>query len=139
MTRDAAVVGEIGRPGQDDDPTPARFTSYNRSRGRAASGCGEDSGMRDLTGMKKPPLSSGQARRESTRPRSGSRHEADISAGLERLDDLKPESAEAVGLIGLLRSWLADESGYDEQTWPGLKKGLDQERRRIGARRLFDD
>lgn len=95
--------------------------------------------MRDLTGMKKPPLSSGQARRGSTRPRPGSRRDADISAGLERLDELKPESAEAAGLIGLLRSWLADESGYDEQTWPKLKKGLEQERRRVGARRLFDD
>jgi hypothetical protein len=58
---------------------------------------------------------------------------------LERLDDLKPESAQAAGVIGLLRSWLADESGYDEETWPKLKKALDHERRRVGARRLFDD
>jgi hypothetical protein len=42
-------------------------------------------------------------------------------------------------LINLLRSWLADESGYDEETWPKLKKALDQQRRRVGARGLFDD
>jgi len=57
---------------------------------------------------------------------------------VERLDELKPESAQAAGLIGLLRSWLTDESGYDEQTWPKLKKALDQERRQVGARRLFN-
>jgi hypothetical protein len=42
-------------------------------------------------------------------------------------------------VIRLLDSWLADESGYDEETWPELKKALDEERRRVGARRLFDD
>jgi hypothetical protein len=42
-------------------------------------------------------------------------------------------------VISLLRSWLADESGYDERTWPKLKKALDHERRRVGVRRLFDD
>ena len=89
--------------------------------------------------MKKIPPSSRQARGGSTRTRSRTRQNSDIAAGLERLDELKPESDRAVGLIGLLRPWLADESGYDEQTWPKLKKGLEQERRRVGARGLFDD
>jgi hypothetical protein len=38
----------------------------------------------------------------------------------------------------LLKSWLADDSGYDEKTWPRLKKALDRERQRVRARELFD-
>ena len=89
--------------------------------------------------MSKPTRSPGLAGGGPTRSRSKVKRTADIAAGLERLDALKPESAQAAGLIGLLRSWLADESGYDEQTWPKLKQALDQERRRVGARGLFDD
>ena len=89
--------------------------------------------------MKKGSLSSKQSRRGSTRSRSADKHTAEIAAGLERLAELKLESAPAAGLIGLLQSWLADDSGYDEQTWPKLKKALEQERRRTGARSLFDD
>ena len=91
--------------------------------------------------MKKTPPSAAQAGGKPRRARSRSRstQRAEIAAGLERLDALKPQSAHAAGLIGLLRSWLADESGYDEETWPNLKKALDQERRRVGAGRLFDD
>ena len=37
----------------------------------------------------------------------------------------------------LLRAWLADESGYDEETWPRLKQAL--EISRSGHRRLFRD
>ena len=37
----------------------------------------------------------------------------------------------------LLRAWLADESGYDEETWPSLKQAL--EANRSGQRRLFRD
>ena len=40
-------------------------------------------------------------------------------------------------MIQLLDEWMADESGYDEETWPLLKEALDRERERIGARRLF--
>ncbi len=35
----------------------------------------------------------------------------------------------------LLSTWLADESGYDEATWPGLKQNL--EANRSGHRKLF--
>ncbi len=38
--------------------------------------------------------------------------------------------------IDLIDQWLADESGYDEQSWPGLKTEL--ERDRLSSRRLFD-
>jgi hypothetical protein len=45
------------------------------------------------------------------------------------------EDPEAV--IELLQEWLADESGYDESTWPELKAALDQDR--LSARKLFDE
>jgi hypothetical protein len=64
---------------------------------------------------------------------------ANIAKTLERLDELRPDSARAADLIRLLRSWLVDESGYDEETWPKLKEALDQERRRLGAASLFND
>lgn len=38
-------------------------------------------------------------------------------------------------LIKTLQSWLEDESGYDEETWPWLKKALEEDR--LSARRLF--
>ena len=37
----------------------------------------------------------------------------------------------------LLHGWLADESGYDEETWPRLKQALEDNR--SGSRRLFHD
>ena len=40
-------------------------------------------------------------------------------------------------VIRMLDEWMADESGYDEETWPLLKEALDRERERIGARKLF--
>ena len=38
--------------------------------------------------------------------------------------------------IDLIDQWLADESGYDEQSWPALKSEL--RRDRLSSRRLFD-
>lgn len=40
------------------------------------------------------------------------------------------------GAIKLLDKWMADESGYDEETWPELKKALDRDR--LGYRKLFE-
>lgn len=37
----------------------------------------------------------------------------------------------------LLDKWLADDSGYDEQVWPQLMKGLDNSR--LSSRKLFPD
>jgi len=45
------------------------------------------------------------------------------------------DSAEDVAR--LLDEWMADESGYDEETWPELKAAL--ERERLSSRPLFDD
>lgn len=37
----------------------------------------------------------------------------------------------------LLNEWLADESGYDEETWPELKAAL--QANRSSGRRLFSE
>ncbi|MGA9379138.1 MAG: hypothetical protein WBV73_10250 [Phormidium sp.] len=50
---------------------------------------------------------------------------------------LTPEQIEKV--IQLLDEWMADESGYDEETLPELKVAIDRERDLISARRLFDE
>ena len=68
-------------------------------------------------------------------PKNGSR--AKITAARAAIKEIKPVSAKAAQVMSLLCSWLTDESGYDEETWPKLKKALDQERSRVGARRLF--
>jgi len=47
----------------------------------------------------------------------------------------REDSAEKVAQ--LLDEWMADESGYDEQTWPELKAALEQDR--LSFRRLFDE
>ena len=49
----------------------------------------------------------------------------------------QPETVDPV--IRLLEEWMADESGYDEETWPLLKDALNRERERVGARKLFPD
>lgn len=41
--------------------------------------------------------------------------------------------------IELVKGWMADESGYDEETWPSLKAALNANRNEVGARLLFDD
>jgi len=40
-------------------------------------------------------------------------------------------------VIALLDKWLADESGYDENTWPGLKEQIEESR--TSTRRRFGD
>jgi hypothetical protein len=55
------------------------------------------------------------------------------------IHDLKAPNPQAARLLTLMEEWLQDESGYDEEAWPALKKALNEERDRVGARRLFDD
>jgi hypothetical protein len=43
----------------------------------------------------------------------------------------------ADNLIQVLNEWMADESGYDEATFPELKARLNQDREIISARILF--
>lgn len=59
-----------------------------------------------------------------------------IAGAIAEIKGLKPVSTKAAKVVALMRSWLEDESGYDEKTWPALKKSLDDERWRVGARRL---
>ena len=44
--------------------------------------------------------------------------------------------ADPQAVIRLLDEWMADESGYDEETWPKLKEMLDRDR--LSGRSLFD-
>lgn len=87
--------------------------------------------MRKTTITKKP----------AKRMRSRSRESQDVSvtAALNDINRLTPVSAKGVQAIALLKSWLKDDSGYDEQAWPKLRKSLDQQRAKVGARRLFDE
>jgi len=60
----------------------------------------------------------------------------------DRTDDHEGRTSDPDGtdpVIALLEEWLADESGYDEETWPELKAALNRERELIGARKLFRD
>jgi len=40
-----------------------------------------------------------------------------LEATLATLDKLELAKPKAEGVISLLRSWLEDDSGYDEETW----------------------
>ncbi|HVA48528.1 MAG TPA: hypothetical protein VNH11_19340 [Pirellulales bacterium] len=84
---------------------------------------------------RKPSASAKARRRKATNDAKGADAIADTIA---LLDQLEPHSPKAKRIVAMLRSWLADESGYDEETWPMLKKALDRERSRVGARKLFD-
>jgi hypothetical protein len=54
--------------------------------------------------------------------------------------EASPRPPDGDGLDRLLDSWIADESGYDEGTWPDLKGALDRNRAESGdRRRLFFD
>jgi hypothetical protein len=52
---------------------------------------------------------------------------------------MEPGTPKAAKVLSLLKSWLKDDSGYDERTWPKLKQALDEQRVRVGAARLFDE
>lgn len=57
----------------------------------------------------------------------------DFSRGLKEKED--PPNLAA---IRLLDEWMADDSGYDEETWPELEAAIDRNRRAAGQyRRLF--
>jgi hypothetical protein len=68
----------------------------------------------------------------------GSIQREKIAAVIAELDQVRPPSPKAAEAIALLKSWFTDESGYDEKVWPRLKKALERQRERVGARRLFN-
>jgi len=76
------------------------------------------------------------------RPRAQRKARVDrekIAASIAELDRIKPPNAKVAKAVALFKSWLADESGYDEKVWPRLKKALEDERKLAGARSLFHD
>ena len=76
-----------------------------------------------------------QPKKASRKPDGGNE---DIAAAVAIINQLEGSSPKAEAVLSLLKTWLNDRSGYDEVAWPQLKKGLDRERQRQGARRLFD-
>ena len=66
----------------------------------------------------------------SRRPHSGAGYGREVKKRTHRTE--RREAA-----IALLDEWLADESGYDEATWPRLKASI--ERNRLSSRRRFGD
>jgi hypothetical protein len=51
----------------------------------------------------------------------------------------KGERRPNVAAIRLLDEWMADDSGYDEESWPELKEAIDRNRREAGQyRKLFE-
>lgn len=77
--------------------------------------------------------------RKPKRPRKSESptQEKDIADAIAYLDKLEKDVPRARQLAELLKSWLKDDSGYDEVAWPELRRALNEERRRVGARRLF--
>lgn len=59
----------------------------------------------------------------------------DPISSVEYVDEESARSERGHGAVRLLESWLEDESGYDEEAWPDLKKRLDEDR--PSSRRLF--
>src|SRR5438105_2207434 len=88
--------------------------------------------------MKKRASIATTRRKKTPRANRSKAQEDKIAATVAAINKITPPNPEAARAIALLKSWLADESGYDEQTWPKLKQALDRERDRVGARRLFD-
>jgi hypothetical protein len=75
--------------------------------------------------------------RKSPAPNQAKARREKIATAIAKLNQIQAPNAKVAKAIALFKSWLADESGYDEEAWPKLKKALDLERKRAGARRLF--
>mgnify|MGYP001603953169 CR=1 FL=1 len=67
--------------------------------------------------------------------RRGKRPSNDASSRRNGVASERLIAAKNRRLKKLLQSWLDDESGYDEETWPWLKKALEEDR--LSSRRLF--
>lgn len=52
-------------------------------------------------------------------------------------DLLTSQQSKNMLLIKLIEEWIADESGYDEEVWPIVKKGIEENR--LSYRRRFND
>jgi hypothetical protein len=87
--------------------------------------------------MKKSRTAAQSPARRRAEPRLSKRRVA-ANAAIACLARVQPKSRKGTRIAALLKSWLEDESGYDEKAFPRLKKGLNEQRDRVGARRLFD-
>lgn len=87
--------------------------------------------------IRKPPLRAKSKAKPKKRPKA--KPKMDLADAKAVIAGLKPATPQAAKVLALLQTWLDDESGYDEETWPELKKALNAERHRVGARRLFND
>jgi hypothetical protein len=79
------------------------------------------------------------SQRRQKKPRTAARQTAAIAATLNDMNQMQPGTPKAVKVLSLLKSWLKDDSGYDERTWPKLKQSLDEQLVRVGAARPFDE
>jgi hypothetical protein len=53
---------------------------------------------------------------------------------VEREQGAQPYASENDPVLRLLREWLADDSGYDEEVWPELDQALKRSRLHLGER-----
>src|SRR4051794_5249812 len=74
---------------------------------------------------KTSPKTNGSTRRQSKEEKK----KAEIAETIARLDKLDLPDEKDRKMIELFKEWLADESGYDEETWPILKKALVRNRK----------
>ena len=51
--------------------------------------------------------------------------------------DVITQQAKNEAAIRLLAEWMADESGYDEKTWPKVKRAIEENR--LSSRSRFND
>jgi hypothetical protein len=89
--------------------------------------------------MTKPTSVATRQRRRSRANSKPPTHAQQIAQAMASIDQLHAKSPQGARVLSLLKTWLGDESGYDEEAWPVLKKSLNRERARIGARRLVDE
>lgn len=61
----------------------------------------------------------------------------DIQKIEKQSDFLTSQQAKNMAVIKLLEEWMADESGYDEEVWPIVKRSLEDDR--LSHRRRFSD
>jgi hypothetical protein len=63
--------------------------------------------------------------------------ETGATARLDRMTGPTGSSEGIDEVLGLLDEWMADESGFEEETWEELQSALDEDR--LSARRLFPE
>ena len=86
---------------------------------------------------KKPAVNKARGQRKNTGATKVQREA--IAATISELNSIRPTDPKTIRVLGMFKEWLSDESGYDEAVLPRLKKAMNKERDRVGARRLFDD